>query len=175
MSLLRFSLHLAFTSKILFPLFFLCSWLSCPVRLSSIFVVSNTRNKAPHQFTWHAMIIDVRLASYIFLSLVFLGFLGLDGLQKVNRTFSLTGSASILIYWNKKSIYMHEKLKSSTARGVSRYTNMAAVTSCENALLRPYHFDQHKCNLVQLVNKKQRKRNYFHLRCFSSFYRQYNT
>ena len=71
---------------------------------------------------------------------------------------------------------MHEKLKSANPRGFSRYTNVAAVTSCENALLSPYHFDQHKCSLVQLANKKQRKRNYFHLRgCFSSFYRQYNT
>ena len=51
----------------------------------------------------------------------------------------------MLIYWNKRN-HLHEK-KTSTLRGFSWYTNMAAVslfwntnmvavTSCENALYR---------------------------------------
>ena len=51
--------------------------------------------------------------------------------------FSLTWPASMQIYWNKRKSY-----KSSTPKGFVWNTNMAAVTSCENALLRSHTLSQ---------------------------------
>ena len=76
---------------------------------------------------------------------------------QIYRAFSLTWSASMLIYWNKRK-FLHKKRVQlpqdcwdTNMAAVSLFwnTNMAAVTSCENARL------QQKNSLVWDTNRRQ--------------------
>ena len=76
----------------------------------------------------------------------------------INRAFSLTWPAAMLIYWNKRK-HLHEKsvqlpedfVGTPTMAAVSLLwnTNMAAVTSCENAL---YYFSAYDPRVVTPYN-----------------------
>ena len=67
------------------------------------------------------------------------------------RAFSLTWPAFMQVHWNKKIVY---KRKSSTPTGLVWDTNMAAVTSCENALCTELHklkLDNNAINLILIL------------------------